>query len=102
MNTIKKSIIKKITPFHIWIISLVLIPITFYFFIVTPDTATKAKSGTLNAPYIENHFPVALNGEWEYYDNQFLFMFINCLMFNINLRYYRLTCIPKEIVRGNG
>ena len=73
MNTIQKSIIKKITPFHIWIISLVLIPITFYFFIVTPDTATKAKSGTLNAPYIENHFPVALNGEWEYYDNQFLF-----------------------------
>ena len=73
MKTINKHAIKKITPFHIWIISLLLIPVIFYFFIVTPDTAKKATTGALNASYIENHFPVALNGEWEYYDNQFLF-----------------------------
>ena len=65
MKTINKHAIKKITPFHIWIISLLLIPVIFYFFIVTPDTAKKATTGALNASYIENHFPVALNGEWE-------------------------------------
>lgn len=64
---------RKLAPFHIWILSVVSLLPLFALFIINPDYAGKARSGRLNAAYIENRLPVALNGEWEYYDSRFLF-----------------------------
>ena len=64
---------RKLAPFHIWVLSVVSLLALFTLFIINPDYADKARSGRLNAAYIENRLPVALNGEWEYYDSRFLF-----------------------------
>ena len=64
---------RKLAPFHIWVLSVVSLLALFTLFIINPDYAGKARSGRLNAAYIENRLPVALNGEWEYYDSRFLF-----------------------------
>ena len=64
---------RKLAPFHIWVLSVVSLLALFTLFIINPDYADKARSGRLNAAYIENRLPVALNGDWEYYDSRFLF-----------------------------
>ena len=55
---------RKLAPFHIWVLSVVSLLALFTLFIINPDYAGKARSGRLNAAYIENRLPVALNGEW--------------------------------------
>ena len=69
----QKLWIKRRTPFQIWILSFLLLGAVFFLFIIDPSESTRAKSGILNASHIDNKLPVALNGEWEYYDGQFLF-----------------------------
>lgn len=68
-----KSKTRRFSPLHIWILSSFLLIAIFYLFIITPENALKAHQGVQNASYIANKLPVALNGEWEYYNNRFLF-----------------------------
>lgn len=72
-NTEQTPHSRKLSPFQIWILSSALLIAVFCLFIITPQNAKKARNGVLYASHIENRPPVALNGEWEYYDNQFLF-----------------------------
>lgn len=72
-NRLKDEYKNKISPVHIWIAAIILLFALFQIFIISNDNAKKAKGGVLNASHIDNRLPIALNGEWEYYDNQFLF-----------------------------
>lgn len=63
----------KLSPFIIWILTSILLIAIFFIFIIDSDQAEQAQNGVFHASYIENKLPVALNGEWEYYDYQFLF-----------------------------
>lgn len=62
-----------IHPLFIWLLSFISIIAIFRFWAIHPENASHAQAGTLYASHIDNRPPVALNGEWEYYDNQFLF-----------------------------
>lgn len=60
-------------PLTIWLLSSALLIAVFLFWAVRPENADRAHAGVLYASRINNRTPVALNGEWEYYDRQFLF-----------------------------
>lgn len=60
-------------PMIIWLLSSALLIAVFLFWAIRPENADRARAGVLYASRIDNRPPVALNGEWEYYDRQFLF-----------------------------
>lgn len=62
-----------IHPMTIWLLSSALLIAVFLFWAIRPENADRARAGVLYASRIDNRPPVALNGEWEYYDRQFLF-----------------------------
>ncbi len=69
-NTITKK--KKIQPYQI-LLGVCIILFIFFISIIDVSHANQAIEGYFSTSSIDNTSPVALNGEWEYYDNLFLF-----------------------------